>query len=95
MLRRLLVAGPALPCAMPCADCGHAVCKLRTPGVEPGSQAWGACMMPLHYVRSHLLFCLFVVLVLPWLLLVLLGCVLLLLLQLSDCKLRCVVLLLC
>ena len=25
--------------------------KLRTPGVEPGSQAWGACMMPLHYVR--------------------------------------------
>ena len=26
---------------------------LRTPGVEPGSQAWGACMMPLHYVRSY------------------------------------------
>ena len=26
--------------------------KLRTPGVEPGSQAWEACMMPLHYVRS-------------------------------------------
>ena len=25
---------------------------MRTPGVEPGSQAWGACMMPLHYVRS-------------------------------------------
>ena len=24
----------------------------RTPGVEPGSQAWEACMMPLHYVRS-------------------------------------------
>ena len=24
---------------------------LRTPGVEPGSQAWGASMMPLHYVR--------------------------------------------
>ena len=24
---------------------------VRTPGVEPGSQAWGACMMPLHYVR--------------------------------------------
>ena len=24
---------------------------LRTPGVEPGSQAWEACMMPLHYVR--------------------------------------------
>jgi hypothetical protein len=43
------------------------VCKLRTPGVEPGSQAWGACMMPLHYVRCHLLFCLFVVLVLRWL----------------------------
>ena len=26
---------------------------MRTPGVEPGSQAWEACMMPLHYVRSH------------------------------------------
>ena len=25
---------------------------MRTPGVEPGSQAWEACMMPLHYVRS-------------------------------------------
>ena len=25
--------------------------SLRTPGVEPGSQAWEACMMPLHYVR--------------------------------------------
>ena len=24
---------------------------LRTPGVKPGSQAWEACMMPLHYVR--------------------------------------------
>ena len=24
---------------------------LRTPGVETGSQAWEACMMPLHYVR--------------------------------------------
>ena len=27
--------------------------RMRTPGVEPGSQAWEACMMPLHYVRSH------------------------------------------
>ena len=26
-------------------------CEMRMPGVEPGSQAWGACMMPLHYVR--------------------------------------------
>jgi hypothetical protein len=26
---------------------------MRTPGVEPGSQAWEACMMPLHYVRSQ------------------------------------------
>ena len=25
--------------------------KLRMPGVEPGSQAWEACMMPLHYMR--------------------------------------------
>ena len=24
---------------------------VRTPGVEPGSQAWKACMIPLHYVR--------------------------------------------
>ena len=29
-----------------------AACKtLRKPGVEPGSQAWEACMMPLHYMR--------------------------------------------
>ena len=27
--------------------------SLRTPKVEPGSQAWEACMMPLHYVRLH------------------------------------------
>ena len=26
--------------------------KLHMPGVEPGSQAWGACMMPLHYMCS-------------------------------------------
>ncbi len=25
--------------------------KLRMPGDEPGSQAWEACMMPLHYMR--------------------------------------------
>ena len=25
--------------------------KLRTPGIEPGAQAWEACMLPLHYVR--------------------------------------------
>ena len=25
--------------------------QMRMPGVEPGSQAWGACMMPLHYMR--------------------------------------------
>ena len=25
---------------------------MRTPGVEPGSQAWKACMIPLHYVRN-------------------------------------------
>ena len=23
---------------------------MHTPGIEPGSQAWEACMMPLHYV---------------------------------------------
>lgn len=27
-------------------------CRLRMPGVEPGSQAWEACMMPLHYMRA-------------------------------------------
>ena len=25
---------------------------MRTPVVEPGPQAWEACMMPLHYMRS-------------------------------------------
>ncbi len=25
--------------------------QMRTPGVEPGAQAWEACMLPLHYVR--------------------------------------------
>ena len=25
--------------------------RMRMPGVEPGSQAWEACMMPLHYMR--------------------------------------------
>ena len=24
---------------------------MRMPGIEPGSQAWEACMMPLHYMR--------------------------------------------
>ena len=27
---------------------------MRMPGVEPGSQAWEACMMPLHYMRQWL-----------------------------------------
>ena len=26
-------------------------CGMRMPGVEPGSQAWEACMIPLHYMR--------------------------------------------
>ena len=26
---------------------------MRTPGIEPGSQAWEACMIPLHYVRMR------------------------------------------
>jgi hypothetical protein len=25
--------------------------KVRMPGVEPGAQAWGACMLLLHYMR--------------------------------------------
>ena len=28
---------------------------MRMPGVEPGSQAWEACMIPLHYMRVRLL----------------------------------------
>ena len=31
---------------------GHHPRKMRMPGVEPGSQAWEACMIPLHYMRS-------------------------------------------
>ena len=27
--------------------------KMRLPGVEPGAQAWEACMLPLHYRRSY------------------------------------------
>ena len=27
--------------------------QMRTPGVEPRSQAWEACMMPLHYMRLN------------------------------------------
>ena len=23
--------------------------KMRQPGIEPGAQAWEACMLPLHY----------------------------------------------
>ena len=26
---------------------------VRTPGIEPGAQAWEACMLPLHYERSR------------------------------------------
>ena len=26
--------------------------NMRMPGVEPGSQAWEACMIPLHYMRN-------------------------------------------
>ena len=29
---------------------------MRMPGVEPGSQAWEACMMPLHYMRFWIFF---------------------------------------
>ena len=27
---------------------------MRMPGVEPGSQAWEACMIPLHYMRRNI-----------------------------------------
>ena len=29
----------------------HILQKMRMPGVEPGSQAWEACLIPLHYMR--------------------------------------------
>ena len=32
-------------------DRTSALHDMRMPGVEPGSQAWEACMMPLHYMR--------------------------------------------
>ena len=32
---------------LPLCTAGH----VRMLGVEPGSQAWEACMMPLHYMR--------------------------------------------
>ncbi len=25
--------------------------QMRLPGVEPGAQAWEACMLPLHYMQ--------------------------------------------
>ena len=28
--------------------------KMRTPGIEPGAQAWEACMLPLHYERLRI-----------------------------------------
>ncbi len=31
-------------------------CAMRMPGVKPGSQAWEACMMPLHYMRHGKIF---------------------------------------
>ena len=30
---------------------GHTFSKMRMPGIEPRSQAWEACMMPLHYMH--------------------------------------------
>ena len=30
---------------------GYTFSKMCMPGVELGSQAWEACMMPLHYMR--------------------------------------------
>jgi hypothetical protein len=33
------------------SECRLGFEKMRMPAVEPGSQAWGACMMPLHYIR--------------------------------------------
>ena len=30
---------------------GHTLSKMRMPGIEPGSQAWEACMMLLRYMR--------------------------------------------
>ena len=35
----------------PCQTLGRG--NMRMPGVEPGSQAWEACMIPLHYMRQY------------------------------------------
>ena len=32
---------------------GHTTLKMHQPGIEPGAQAWEACMLPLHYERSR------------------------------------------
>ena len=34
-----------------CARVPHLEQQVRLPGVEPGAQAWEACMLPLHYRR--------------------------------------------
>ena len=38
-------------CIRDSPNIGEAEEKVRMPGVKPGSQAWEACMMPLHYMR--------------------------------------------
>ena len=48
----MLLNGTALLChgSGPSVDAQNQ--PMRMPGVEPGSQAWEACMIPLHYMRS-------------------------------------------
>jgi hypothetical protein len=52
--------------ACPIRHLGVILINLRTPGVEPGSQAWEACMMPLHYVRCDAVDGVFLSFVLFW-----------------------------
>ena len=52
LFRQLFPHCPPLLACLPLAPFATAfISNMRMPGVEPGSQAWEACMMPLHYMR--------------------------------------------
>ena len=47
-------AGAVLMCISGLPLCWGLCLNMRAPGVEPGAQAWEACMLPLHYARPWL-----------------------------------------
>ena len=59
----------ALVCAMSFANCSTCRLQIAHAGSRTRVKPWGACMIPLHYVRCHLLFCFLCLLVLLLLLL--------------------------